>query len=78
MTQSLNDNLSVVWRHERAVWIPGMARHDSGEASRGQVRKDLGCHMGGRMAKQRHGYGSDLDVKRAWWKGRCHEIEADE
>lgn len=41
VTQSLNDQLSEVWRHERTGWVPGLARLDS-QVGRGQVRKDLG------------------------------------
>lgn len=48
--------MSEVGRHERAVWVPGMARHDSGEVGKCQVRKDLGCPRGGGTVEQRHGY----------------------
>lgn len=60
--QSLNDEFLEVCRHERALWVPGMVRCDSGKVGRGQVTEDLGCLEGGRLAEQRHGHGSDLDV----------------
>lgn len=74
----MNDKLSEVYRHERAAWVSGIARHDSGEVGRGQARKDLGCYEGGGMVEQRHGCGGDLHVRRAWWKGRRQEIRASE
>lgn len=61
VTQSLNDQLSEVWRHERTGWVPGLARLDS-EVGRGQVRKDLGDSAARGLAEQRHGYGRDLGV----------------
>lgn len=78
MRQSLNDDLSEVWRHERTAWVLGIARYDSRKVGSVQVRKDLRCHRGEGVAEQRHVHESDLDVWRAWWKERCHDIGAQE
>lgn len=48
------------------------------EVGRCQFRKDLGCYRVRGIVGQMHGYGSELDIWRAWWKGRCQEIGADE